>query len=138
LYSKEAKMEANQILLTDRDPITLHEERRNPHLESQELNLDERVLNMVRIISHDVRGSLVSMSATLKLLSRGYYGKMEEGVVNCLNELLSKTISLIGITEEHPGRTLSTDDDLETGETDNHFGTTRKYPISVRGNNPKP
>jgi signal transduction histidine kinase len=161
LYSKEAKMEANQIILTDRDPKNLQGEQRNPQLESQRSNLDERVLNMVRIMSHDIRGSLISMSSTLKLLSRGYYGKMEEGVVNCLNELLSKTIGLIGITEEHLGRTFSINDDLEIGEEvldliqdivnpvldelssdlkghpiqiDNHFGTTGTHSIFVKGN----
>jgi signal transduction histidine kinase len=107
-----------QILIADRNSQSLDEERRNPQLESQRPNLDERVLNMVRIMSHDIRGSLVSMSATLKLLSRGYYGKMDEGVANNLKDLLSKTIGLIGITEEYLGRTFSVNDDLETlGET---------------------
>jgi len=107
-----------QILIADRDPQSLHEERRNSQLESEKPNLDERVLNRVRIMSHDIRGSLISMSATLKLLSRGYYGKMDEGVAKNLKDLLSKTISLIGITEEYLGRTFSLNDDLEMeGET---------------------
>ncbi len=131
-------METNQIPLTHRNPKSLHEERRDPPLEFQGPNLDDRIPNMVRIMSHDVIGSLISMSATLKLLSRGYYGKMDEKVANNLKDLLSKTVGLIGITEECLGRTLSTSGDLETGEIDNHFGTTRKHPISVRGNNPKP
>ena len=107
-------METYQILLADKDSQSLHEKRRNSQLESQKPNLDERVLNMVRVMSHDIRGSLVSMSATLKLLSRGYYGKMDEGVANNLKDLLSKTVSLIGITEEYLGRTFSVNDDLET------------------------
>jgi light-regulated signal transduction histidine kinase (bacteriophytochrome) len=102
------------ISLTEWNPQSLHEERRNPKLESHGSNLDEKVLNMLRIMSHDIRGSLVSMSATLKLLSRGYYGKMDEGVANHLKELLSKTICLIGTTEECLGRTFSIHDDLET------------------------
>lgn len=111
-------METYQILLADKDSQSLHEERRNSQLESEKPNLDERVLNMVRIMSHDIRGSLVSMSATLKFLSRGYYGKMDEGVANNLKDLLSKTVSLIGITEEYLGRTFSVNDDLEmVGET---------------------
>jgi signal transduction histidine kinase len=104
-----------QILIADRDPQSLHEERRNSQLESEKPNLDERVLNRVRIKSHDIRGSLISMSATLKLLSRGYYGKMDEGVAKNLKDLLSKTISLIGITGEYLGRTFSLNDDLEMG-----------------------
>ncbi len=81
-------MEANQILLMGRNPLSLQEERRNHQLESQRSNLDEGVLNMVRIMSHDIRGSLISLSAALKLLSRGYYGKMDEGVANNLKDLL--------------------------------------------------
>jgi len=93
-------------------------ERRNSQSESQERPFNEKVLSMLNIVSHDIRGSLVSMSATLKLLSRGYYGKMDEGVANHLNDLLSKTISLIGIAEEYLGRTFSVNDDLEVeGET---------------------
>ena len=73
-------------------------------------------MNALRIMLHDVRGSLVSMSATLKLLTRGYYGKMDEGVTNHLKELLSKTISLNGMTEEYLIRAFSVDGDLETEE----------------------
>ena len=96
-------MEAYQIILTDRDPQNLHEERRNLQLESQETILNERIMNMLKIMSHDIREPLISISATLKLLSRGYYGKMDEGVANNLKDLLSKTVGLIGITEEYLG-----------------------------------
>ena len=108
-------METNPIPLTHRNPNSLHEERTNPSIESHGSTLDDRIPNMVRIMSHDVIGSLISMSATLKLLSRGYYGKMDESVANNLKDLLSKTVGLIGITVECLGRSLSTDDDLETG-----------------------
>ena len=70
-------------------------------------------MNALKIMLHDIRGSLVSMSATLKLLTRGFYGKMDEGVTNHLKELLSKTISLNGITEEYLSRAFSVDGDLE-------------------------
>lgn len=83
-----------------------------------EQGFNEKILIMVKAMSHDVRGSLLSMSSTLKLLSRGYYGKMDETVVNRIRELFSKTSGLIGITEEYLGRGLSVDDDLDTeGET---------------------
>ena len=36
--------------------------------------------------------------ATLKLLNRGYYGKMDEAVVQRIKELFSRTSGLIGIT----------------------------------------
>jgi len=73
-------------------------------------------MNALKIMLHDIRGSFVSMSATLKLLTRGYYGKMDEGVTNHLKELLSKTISLNGMTEEYLSRAFSINGDLETGD----------------------
>jgi signal transduction histidine kinase len=69
---------------------------------------------MVKALSHDVRGSLLSISATLKLLSRGYYGKMDETVVHRIKELFSKTSGLIGVTEEYLGRSFSVNNDLNT------------------------
>jgi signal transduction histidine kinase len=80
--------------------------------ESFDLSLNEKMLNMVKALSHDVRGSLLSISATLKLLSRGYYGKMDEAVVHRIKELFSKTSGLIGMTEEYLGRSFSVNNDL--------------------------
>jgi K+-sensing histidine kinase KdpD len=71
---------------------------------------------MLKMMSHDIRGSLVSISATLKLLNRGYYGKMDEGVADRLKELSSKTHSLIGMSEEYLGRALSMDEEIEKEE----------------------
>jgi signal transduction histidine kinase len=85
---------------------------RDPRPESFDLSLNEKILNMVKALSHDVRGSLLSISATLKLLSRGYYGKMDEAVVHRIRELFSKTSGLIGITEEYLGRSFSVNNDL--------------------------
>ena len=82
--------------------------------ESFDVSLNEKMLNMVKALSHDVRGSLLSMSATLKLLSRGYYGKMDETVVQRIKELFSRTSGLIGVTEEYLGRSFSVDNDLNT------------------------
>lgn len=88
--------------------------QRNSQPESCDLSLNEKILNMVKAMSHDVRGSLLSISATLKLLSRGYYGKMDEAVVHRIKELFLKTSGLIGITEEYLGRSFSVNDDLDT------------------------
>jgi signal transduction histidine kinase len=67
------------------------------------------LLDMVKILSHDLRGSLVSVSATLKLLSRGYYGKMEDPVENSLRELLKRVTYLIGMSEECLEKSFSSD-----------------------------
>jgi signal transduction histidine kinase len=90
------------------------ETREDPPPGAFDLTLNEKMLNMVKALSHDVRGSLLSMSATLKLLSRGYYGKMDEAVVGRIKELFSKTSGLIGVTEEYLGRSFSVNDDLNT------------------------
>jgi signal transduction histidine kinase len=88
-------------------------QQRDDPLEPREDRLNLEILNMVKIMWHDIRGSLVSMSATLRLLTRGYYGKMDDAVANSLKGLLSKTISLVGITEEYLGRTFCVEGDLE-------------------------
>ncbi|OGP74976.1 MAG: hypothetical protein A2W09_03030 [Deltaproteobacteria bacterium RBG_16_50_11] len=75
--------------------------------------LNEKVLNLLKVMSHDLRGSLLSISATLNLLIRGSYGKMEETVANRLKELFSRTTGLIGTTEEFLGKPNSMGDDLE-------------------------
>jgi signal transduction histidine kinase len=85
-----------------------------PQRESYDLRLNEKILNMMKAMSHDVRGSLLSISATLKLLSRGYYGRMDEPVLHRIKELFFKTSGLIGITEEYLGRSFSVNDDLDT------------------------
>jgi signal transduction histidine kinase len=92
----------------------LEAQQRGPQPESLDLRLNEKVLNMVKALSHDVRGSLLSISATLKLLSRGHYGKMDETVVHRIKELFSKTSRLIGVTEEYLGRSFSVNNDLNT------------------------
>jgi signal transduction histidine kinase len=87
--------------------------RTNAQLESLEVTLNEKPLHMIKMMSHDIRGSLLSLLATLKLLNRGYYGKMDEGVLDRLKELSSKAHSLIGMTEEYLGRALSMDEEIE-------------------------
>jgi signal transduction histidine kinase len=60
---------------------------------------DENILNLLKIMSHDIRNSLLSMLATLKLLNRGYYGKMDEEVANQIKDLLSSATRLTRIAE---------------------------------------
>jgi signal transduction histidine kinase len=79
-----------------------------------EQSLNEKIHNIMEVMSHDIRGSLVSISATLKLLSRGHYGKMDEEVLNRIEELSSKITGLIGITEEYLATRFSAKDNLET------------------------
>ncbi len=87
--------------------------RRNLYLNGHGEKSDGDILNILKIATHDIRGSLLSLSAALKLINRGYYGKMDEGVATALKELLSKTVCLTGLTEEYLGRLFCVDDDLE-------------------------
>jgi DNA-binding NtrC family response regulator len=88
--------------------------RENLRSDGCEESLNEKLLNMTKVMAHDIRGSLISISATLKLLRRGHYGKMDEEVLNRVNELSSEIIGLIGITEEHLPGSFLTNDDSET------------------------
>jgi len=77
-----------------------------------EQGFDEKLLSKMEIISHDIRGPLISISATLKLLIRDLYGKMDQGVLDRIKELSSKITGLIGITEEYLLGSFSADDNL--------------------------
>jgi signal transduction histidine kinase len=74
---------------------------------------DEDILNLLKIMSHDIRSSLLSMLATLKLLNRGYYGKMDEEVANKIDDLLSNATRLTGIAEVCLGRTYAVNEEVE-------------------------
>ncbi len=80
---------------------------RNAQPKSYAFPLNEEDLNMLKMMSHDLRGSLLSISATLKLLSRGYYGGVDEGAEEKLKELFEKVTRLIGMSEECLGRVYS-------------------------------
>jgi len=60
---------------------------------------DENLLNLLKIMSLEIRSSLLSMVATLKLLNRGYYGTLDEEVANRIKDLLSSATRLTGIAE---------------------------------------
>ncbi len=89
--------------------------RRNAHQERCEPQRNEKDLDTLKIISSDITGSLISMSATLKLLSRGYWGNMDEGVANSLDELLSRIISLIRLTNRSLGNFSTFKIDVKNG-----------------------
>ncbi len=65
---------------------------------TREINQD--ILNMLMIMSHDIRGPLVSIGATLKLLMRGSFGRMDESVWNTVADLMARVRNLTGIVED--------------------------------------
>jgi light-regulated signal transduction histidine kinase (bacteriophytochrome) len=73
----------------------------------------ENILNLSKILSHDIRSSLLSMLATLKLLNRGYYGKMDEEVGHKIKDLLSSATRLTEIAEACLGGTYAGNEEVE-------------------------
>lgn len=97
----------------DRNSMPPQLNQNNAQPDSPVDTMNEQLLNILKIISHDLRGSLISILATLKLLNRGYYGKTDENVKIKLEELFGKMKGLIGMTEEYLGRAFSVNEDLE-------------------------
>ena len=104
-----------KILLADGDSQSLREMDRCLDSTSEALKpgADETTLNLLKIMSHDIRGPLVSMVATLKLLNRGYYGKMDEKAADKIREVLSNATRLAGMAEEYLGRAFAVNEELE-------------------------
>lgn len=90
----------------------LEAERQNRELSESERNireLNQDILNMLMIMSHDMRGPLVSIAATLKLMMRGSFGRMDESVWNTVADLMARVRKLIGIVEDCLGSAHSFD-----------------------------
>ncbi len=66
--------------------------------------LNEHILNMVMVLSHDVRGPLISIVAILQLLFRGSYGKLDQNLANTVKDLLSRCLRLLGTAEDYIGK----------------------------------
>jgi signal transduction histidine kinase len=75
--------------------------------------LNENIVNMLMVMSHDIRGPFVSIMATLKLLIRGSYGKLDESANNTIKELLSRVSHLKGIAEDCLGKAYAVEDSLK-------------------------
>ena len=83
------------------------------HIRSVETPSDEKIVNVLKMMSHELRGPLVSMVSTLKLLNRGYYGKMDEEAAEKIREVLSNAVLLTGVAEEYLGKDLAVNGELE-------------------------
>jgi len=75
--------------------------------------LNEHILHMLMVMSHDIRGPLVAMAATIKLLIRGSFGHMDESVANVLKDLMVRVVRLLGTAEDCLGKASSVDGTLE-------------------------
>jgi len=66
--------------------------------------LNEHILNMVMVLSHDIRGPLVAIASILKLMLRGVYGKLDQSPANTVQDLLSRCARLLGTAEDYLGK----------------------------------
>jgi PAS domain S-box-containing protein len=76
------------------------------HLKSEQRvrQLNEHILTMVMMLSHDIRGPLVAIASILKLLFRGTYGKLDQSPANTVQDLLSRCARLLGTAEDYLGK----------------------------------
>ena len=75
--------------------------------------LNEHILNMVMVLSHDIRGPLVAIASTLKLMLRGVYGKLDKSPANTVQELLFRCARLLGTAEDYLGKASIVEGSLE-------------------------
>jgi signal transduction histidine kinase len=71
--------------------------------------LNENILSMLKIVSHDIRGPLIAIASTLKLLQRGSYGRMDDSVANTVQDLSIRVKQILGIADDCLGKTNAVD-----------------------------
>jgi signal transduction histidine kinase/DNA-binding response OmpR family regulator len=76
-------------------------------------SLNEHILNMLMIMSHDIRGPLVAIAANLKLLLRGLYGKLDQSVGNTVKDLLKRVSNVLGIADDCLGKAQAVEGSLQ-------------------------
>jgi sensor histidine kinase regulating citrate/malate metabolism len=54
------------------------------------------IMDMIKILSHDIRSPLITIAAGLKLLKKGAYGPVEKGVIEELEKLQEIVIKTAG------------------------------------------
>jgi signal transduction histidine kinase len=75
----------------------------------------ERGLDLLKILSHDLRGSLVSISAVLHMLNRSHLEKADHLVETKLEELIDKIGNISSMLEESLHMALVLDEDNQSG-----------------------
>ena len=77
---------------------------------SQNINiLNENILHMLKVMSHDIRSPLISIAATLKLLQKGRYGNVDASASNTVMDLLGRVRQLLGIADDCLGKASAVD-----------------------------
>ena len=104
-----------KILLADGDLQNPQEKGQSPDPTSGVLKprSNENMVSLLKTMSYELRGPLVSMVSALKLLNRGYYGKMDEGAAEKIREVLSNAVLLTAVAEEYLGRAFAVSGESE-------------------------
>lgn len=108
VFSKEGRFLGRRV--SNRD-ITDRKHSEQMLVESsQEINmLNENILQMLKIMSHDVRSPLISVAATLKLLQKGRFGNMDDSVSNTVKDLSVRVRQVLGIADDCLGKAAAVD-----------------------------
>jgi signal transduction histidine kinase len=69
---------------------------------------------MLMVVSHDIRIPLIAISATLKLLIREVYGKIDESPKQTLKNLYARINRLNGIAEDYLGKASVVTGEVQT------------------------
>lgn len=75
----------------------------------------EEILELLKSTAHDLRGALVSVGAGLKLVEKGYFGQMDQGVAKEINKLKGHIAALTGMLEDSLGRAFSLSEGVIAG-----------------------
>lgn len=80
--------------------------------------LNDNILNMLKIMSHDIRSPLIATAATLKLLQRGSYGRLDDSVANTVKDLSVRVNQILGIADDCLGKAHSVDAHMKIEKTE--------------------
>jgi PAS domain S-box-containing protein len=75
--------------------------------------LNENILKMLKIMSHDIRSPLFTMFSALKLLQRGNYGWMDESATNTVKDLAVRVQRILGIADDCLGKVCAVEDQFK-------------------------
>ena len=66
--------------------------------------LNENILNLVMILSHDIRSPIVVIGTALNLMLRGAYGNLDPNLAEKVQYLITHTTRLLGTADEYLGK----------------------------------
>jgi two-component system sensor histidine kinase/response regulator len=80
--------------------------------------LNEQVLNMLWIMSHDMRDSLTSMALGLKMLQKEIHGELDKSAWQSFADIHARVARLIGMSEDFLAKATAVNGDLEMEHED--------------------